>query len=71
VFLVFPEAGYPVALLAVEMRESPVFMRAPKKPYRNSPSAFPRALSMRFVQFPQVFLGFYWFCSIFSTFWRF
>src|SRR5260370_11948347 len=37
------------------------------EPYRNSPSAFPRSLSIRFLQFPQVFYGFSWFCSVLGT----
>ncbi len=38
------------------------------EPYRISPSAFPSALSMTFLWFPQVFSGFFRFCSKIGTF---
>jgi hypothetical protein len=38
------------------------------EPYRNSPSAFPSALSTTILRFPQVFSGFSRFCSYLGTF---
>src|SRR5258707_41123 len=38
------------------------------EPYRNSPSSFPRAFSIGILRFPQVFSGFFRFCSYSGTF---